>query len=183
MRHTSFIKFRAPQIWFEYLWGNLLCVKTKTHRKSFVLTNSVSECSGPYKQTGNSWVSCSLLSLTLEPWCCSGIKQLICGDELSEGRCAQQLRSSELTQLVLDVWCQSVLVLLSGDKQQAVGWYQRGIAELEKGIAIQISGGGELAVRAQHKLWLIQYPKCWFEFWYKQAVISTVDLFYCSWLV
>ncbi|KAM8772754.1 spastin isoform 1-T1 [Acanthopagrus schlegelii] len=30
-----------------------------------------------------------------------------------------------------------------GDKQQAVGWYQRGIAELEKGIAIQISGGGE----------------------------------------
>uniref|UniRef100_A0A671VJ91 microtubule-severing ATPase n=1 Tax=Sparus aurata TaxID=8175 RepID=A0A671VJ91_SPAAU len=30
-----------------------------------------------------------------------------------------------------------------GDKQQAVGWYQRGIAELEKGISIQISGGGE----------------------------------------
>ncbi|XP_044045291.1 spastin isoform X2 [Siniperca chuatsi] len=30
-----------------------------------------------------------------------------------------------------------------GDKQQAVGWYQRGITELEKGIAIQISGSGE----------------------------------------
>ncbi|XP_049427124.1 spastin isoform X2 [Epinephelus fuscoguttatus] len=30
-----------------------------------------------------------------------------------------------------------------GDKQQAVGWYQRGISELEKGIAIQISGSGE----------------------------------------
>lgn len=32
----------------------------------------------------------------------SGVNQLLCGDELSEGRCAQQLRSSELTQLVLD---------------------------------------------------------------------------------
>nr|XP_033480699.1 spastin isoform X1 [Epinephelus lanceolatus] len=30
-----------------------------------------------------------------------------------------------------------------GDKQQAVCWYQRGISELEKGIAIQISGSGE----------------------------------------
>ncbi|XP_030587819.1 spastin [Archocentrus centrarchus] len=30
-----------------------------------------------------------------------------------------------------------------GDKQQAVSWYQRGIAELEKGVAIQISGTGE----------------------------------------
>ncbi|XP_073343627.1 spastin isoform X2 [Pagrus major] len=30
-----------------------------------------------------------------------------------------------------------------GDKQQAVGWYQRGITELEKGIAVQISGGEE----------------------------------------
>uniref|UniRef100_A0A671VJ79 microtubule-severing ATPase n=1 Tax=Sparus aurata TaxID=8175 RepID=A0A671VJ79_SPAAU len=39
-----------------------------------------------------------------------------------------------------------------GDKQQAVGWYQRGIAELEKGISIQISGGGELAVTAQQNL-------------------------------
>lgn len=32
----------------------------------------------------------------------SGVNQLVRGDELSEGRCAQQLRSSELTQLVLD---------------------------------------------------------------------------------
>uniref|UniRef100_A0A8P4JZF3 Fidgetin-like protein 1 n=1 Tax=Dicentrarchus labrax TaxID=13489 RepID=A0A8P4JZF3_DICLA len=30
-----------------------------------------------------------------------------------------------------------------GDKQQAVSWYQRGIIELERGIAIQISGRGE----------------------------------------
>ncbi|XP_040001250.1 spastin isoform X2 [Xiphias gladius] len=30
-----------------------------------------------------------------------------------------------------------------GDKQQAVGWYQRGITELEEGIAIHISGSGE----------------------------------------
>ncbi|TDH15590.1 hypothetical protein EPR50_G00010380 [Perca flavescens] len=30
-----------------------------------------------------------------------------------------------------------------GDKQQAVGWYQRGITELEKGLAIHISGHGE----------------------------------------
>ncbi|XP_070833488.1 spastin-like isoform X2 [Chaetodon trifascialis] len=30
-----------------------------------------------------------------------------------------------------------------GDKQQAVGWYQRGIAELEEGIAVQVSGSGE----------------------------------------
>ncbi|XP_040001251.1 spastin isoform X3 [Xiphias gladius] len=34
-------------------------------------------------------------------------------------------------------------VVLSGDKQQAVGWYQRGITELEEGIAIHISGSGE----------------------------------------
>ncbi|XP_045904466.1 spastin-like [Micropterus dolomieu] len=30
-----------------------------------------------------------------------------------------------------------------GDKQQAVVWYQRGITELEKGVAIQIAGSGE----------------------------------------
>lgn len=30
-----------------------------------------------------------------------------------------------------------------GDKQQAVGWYQRGISELEEGVAIQMSGSGE----------------------------------------
>uniref|UniRef100_UPI0037E7B51D spastin-like isoform X3 n=1 Tax=Semicossyphus pulcher TaxID=241346 RepID=UPI0037E7B51D len=30
-----------------------------------------------------------------------------------------------------------------GDKQQAVGWYQRGISELERGIAIQITGSEE----------------------------------------
>ncbi|XP_070771306.1 spastin-like isoform X2 [Enoplosus armatus] len=30
-----------------------------------------------------------------------------------------------------------------GDKQQAVCWYQRGIMELENGVAIQISGSGE----------------------------------------
>ncbi|CAJ1054126.1 spastin-like isoform X2 [Xyrichtys novacula] len=30
-----------------------------------------------------------------------------------------------------------------GDKQQAVGWYQRGIGELERGIAIQVTGNGE----------------------------------------
>ncbi|XP_068558857.1 spastin-like isoform X2 [Cebidichthys violaceus] len=30
-----------------------------------------------------------------------------------------------------------------GDKQQAVGWYRRGISELEQGIAIQMRGGGE----------------------------------------
>ncbi|XP_076585430.1 spastin isoform X2 [Chaetodon auriga] len=34
-----------------------------------------------------------------------------------------------------------------GDKQQAVGWYQRGIAELEEGIAIQVSGSGEKCER------------------------------------
>lgn len=37
----------------------------------------------------------------------------------------------------------SLADVLSGDKQQAVSWYQRGISELEKGIAIQISGSGE----------------------------------------
>uniref|UniRef100_A0A3Q0SLC3 Fidgetin-like protein 1 n=1 Tax=Amphilophus citrinellus TaxID=61819 RepID=A0A3Q0SLC3_AMPCI len=37
-----------------------------------------------------------------------------------------------------------------GDKQQAVSWYQRGIAELEKGVAIQISGTGER--RLQNKM-------------------------------
>lgn len=36
-----------------------------------------------------------------------------------------------------------------GDKQQAVRWYQRGITELEKGIAIQISGSGEKYERDQ----------------------------------
>ncbi|XP_051238130.1 spastin isoform X2 [Dicentrarchus labrax] len=34
-----------------------------------------------------------------------------------------------------------------GDKQQAVSWYQRGIIELERGIAIQISGRGEKSDR------------------------------------
>ncbi|XP_039649834.1 spastin-like [Perca fluviatilis] len=34
-----------------------------------------------------------------------------------------------------------------GDKQQAVGWYQRGITELEKGLAIHISGHGEKSER------------------------------------
>ncbi|XP_041789131.1 spastin isoform X2 [Chelmon rostratus] len=34
-----------------------------------------------------------------------------------------------------------------GDKQQAVGWYRRGITELEKGLAIQISGSGEKCER------------------------------------
>ncbi|KAM6939564.1 spastin-like [Xenentodon cancila] len=34
-----------------------------------------------------------------------------------------------------------------GDKLQAVSWYQRGIAELEKGVAIHISGSGETSER------------------------------------
>ncbi|KAG7462854.1 hypothetical protein MATL_G00189130 [Megalops atlanticus] len=36
-----------------------------------------------------------------------------------------------------------------GNKQQAVQWYQKGIAELEKGIAIQIKGQGEQYERAK----------------------------------
>ncbi|XP_065811878.1 spastin [Labrus bergylta] len=30
-----------------------------------------------------------------------------------------------------------------GDKQLAVGWYQQGISELEKGLAVQVTGSGE----------------------------------------
>ncbi|XP_035516028.1 spastin-like [Morone saxatilis] len=37
--------------------------------------------------------------------------------------------------------------MVNGDKQQAVGWYQRGITELERGIAIQILGRGEKSER------------------------------------
>ncbi|KAJ8248017.1 hypothetical protein GJAV_G00237220 [Gymnothorax javanicus] len=36
-----------------------------------------------------------------------------------------------------------------GQKQQAVQWYEKGIAELEKGIAIQITGQGEQGERAK----------------------------------
>ncbi|XP_041640236.1 spastin-like isoform X2 [Cheilinus undulatus] len=34
-----------------------------------------------------------------------------------------------------------------GDKQLAVGWYQRGISELEKGLAIPVTGSGEKSER------------------------------------
>uniref|UniRef100_A0A8C2K0K2 microtubule-severing ATPase n=1 Tax=Cyprinus carpio TaxID=7962 RepID=A0A8C2K0K2_CYPCA len=36
-----------------------------------------------------------------------------------------------------------------GDKEQAVQWYRKGIAELEKGICIQVTGAGEKADRAR----------------------------------
>ncbi|XP_059408784.1 spastin-like [Carassius carassius] len=36
-----------------------------------------------------------------------------------------------------------------GDKKQAVQWYRKGIAELEKGICIQVTGAGEKAERAR----------------------------------
>uniref|UniRef100_A0A673G419 Spastin n=1 Tax=Sinocyclocheilus rhinocerous TaxID=307959 RepID=A0A673G419_9TELE len=36
-----------------------------------------------------------------------------------------------------------------GDKEQAVQWYRKGIAELEKGIRIQVTGAGEKADRAR----------------------------------
>ncbi|KAI2668182.1 Spastin [Labeo rohita] len=36
-----------------------------------------------------------------------------------------------------------------GDKDQAVQWYRKGIAELEKGIRIQVTGAGEKAERAR----------------------------------
>lgn len=36
-----------------------------------------------------------------------------------------------------------------GDKQKAVQWYRKGIAELEKGIQIQVTGAGEKADRAR----------------------------------
>lgn len=36
-----------------------------------------------------------------------------------------------------------------GDKDQAVQWYRKGIAELEKGICIQVTGTGEKANRAR----------------------------------
>ncbi|CAK6978730.1 spastin [Scomber scombrus] len=34
-----------------------------------------------------------------------------------------------------------------GDKHQAVGWYQRGISELEEGVAVQVTGSGEKCER------------------------------------
>ncbi|XP_016325576.1 spastin-like isoform X6 [Sinocyclocheilus anshuiensis] len=37
----------------------------------------------------------------------------------------------------------------NGDKEQAVQWYRKGIAELEKGICIQVTGAGEKADRAR----------------------------------
>uniref|UniRef100_A0A8C2DW05 microtubule-severing ATPase n=1 Tax=Cyprinus carpio TaxID=7962 RepID=A0A8C2DW05_CYPCA len=37
----------------------------------------------------------------------------------------------------------------SGDKEQAVQWYRKGITELEKGIRIQVTGAGEKADRAR----------------------------------
>ncbi|KAM7394833.1 hypothetical protein PAMP_021613 [Pampus punctatissimus] len=37
---------------------------------------------------------------------------------------------------------EGALTCHSGDKQQAVGLYQRGISELEEGVAIQVSGSG-----------------------------------------
>lgn len=37
--------------------------------------------------------------------------------------------------------CFCICVL--GHKDQAVDWYRKGIAELEKGIAIQVTGSGE----------------------------------------
>ncbi|XP_043095868.1 LOW QUALITY PROTEIN: spastin [Puntigrus tetrazona] len=36
-----------------------------------------------------------------------------------------------------------------GDKEQAVRWYRKGVAELEKGICIQVTGAGEKADRAR----------------------------------
>ncbi|TRY92615.1 hypothetical protein DNTS_029270 [Danionella cerebrum] len=37
----------------------------------------------------------------------------------------------------------------TGDKEQAVQWYKKGIAELQKGIHIQVTGAGEKADRAR----------------------------------
>ncbi|XP_016124861.1 spastin [Sinocyclocheilus grahami] len=49
-----------------------------------------------------------------------------------------------------------------GDKEQAVQWYRKGIAELEKGIRIQVTGAGEKADRAR-KLQTYNFPlKCLF---------------------
>ncbi|XP_076851296.1 spastin isoform X2 [Brachyhypopomus gauderio] len=38
---------------------------------------------------------------------------------------------------------------VTGDKEQAVQWYQRGIAELEKGIAVEVTGTGDKPDRAR----------------------------------
>lgn len=42
-----------------------------------------------------------------------------------------------------------LLPVMTGDKEQAVQWYKKGIAELERGIAVEITGQGNTQTKIQ----------------------------------
>lgn len=42
-----------------------------------------------------------------------------------------------------------LLSVLTGEKEQAVQWYKKGIAELERGIAVELTGRGNTQTNVQ----------------------------------
>ena len=42
-----------------------------------------------------------------------------------------------------------LLCAMAGDKEQAVQWYKKGIAELERGIAVELTGQGSMQTNVQ----------------------------------
>lgn len=52
------------------------------------------------------------------------------------------------------LWCVTacnghLLSGMTGEKEEAVQWYKKGIAELERGIAVEITGQGNMQTNIQ----------------------------------
>lgn len=53
-----------------------------------------------------------------------------------------------MVQMWWDVLCDSLFVL-TGEKEQALQWYKKGIAVLERGIAVELTGQGKALTHTQ----------------------------------
>lgn len=51
--------------------------------------------------------------------------------------------------LVAACYKRQLLFVMTGEKEKAVQWYKKGIAELERGIAIELTGQGNTQTNAQ----------------------------------
>ncbi len=49
---------------------------------------------------------------------------------------------------------------MTGEKEQAVQWYKKGIAELEKGIAVELTGEGNMQTKHSDVLCLCALWTC-----------------------